>query len=177
MIFIPSDVWLSRSVPSGYTDSLFTGVLWQVLSGQQPWAEIQEDVAVIVQLYQGRTPGRPSLRPIEDLHWKFIEQCWSPAGSRPSADDVVISIQRFLSSHPPSKSLREVLVLRALSELKFTGTISHDSREDALVVPDLTNKIHEADEKFILHGSFSDVYKYLHDSDQGTKEVGADLME
>lgn len=144
--------------PSGLglrvTDSAFTYVLWQALSGEQPWAEIQRDEEVILHLAKGHKPRRPSRLPIEDQHWEFIEQCWSATESRPAANNIILSIQRFLSSCPPSKPLRDVLVLLTRSESHIS--VSDDLHED-LLIPDLTNKIHEVDEEYIHHESSSNV--------------------
>ncbi|KAF8556854.1 kinase-like protein [Imleria badia] len=169
----PEQLDLELSSPNTTQSDIYSfgNMTLMVLSGQQPWAEVREDAAVVLRLAKGLKPRRPSLRRIEDRHWEFIEKCWSRVESRPPANGVVLSIQRFLSSCPPPQPLHDVLqvVLPARSESGVL--VSHDLHEDLLVTPDLTDKIHKADGECIFHGSFSDVYKYLHDSEHGTKEV------
>ncbi|KAG6379363.1 kinase-like domain-containing protein [Boletus reticuloceps] len=79
-----------------------------VLSGKQPWSEIQREPAVIVQLSQGLKPKRPSSPPIEDQYWELIEHCWSSVGERPGAGDVVSSLQQFLRPYPPPLPLADI---------------------------------------------------------------------
>ncbi|KAF9237152.1 kinase-like domain-containing protein, partial [Melanogaster broomeanus] len=61
----------------------------KVLSGQQPWSEVQREHTVIVLLSRGQNPGRPQSRPIADQHWKFIERCWENIQERPPASHIV----------------------------------------------------------------------------------------
>ncbi|KAI9569776.1 kinase-like domain-containing protein [Boletus coccyginus] len=51
----------------------FECVGFQVLSGKQPWSEVQEDAAVVLRIAKGYKPGRPASRPVDDLHWTLIE--------------------------------------------------------------------------------------------------------
>ena len=80
---------------------IFILISFQVLSGQHPWSEIKNDMAVMFQLSRGNKPKRPSSRPIEDQHWELIQRCWSSVGDRPCTEDVVSSLQQFLRSFPP----------------------------------------------------------------------------
>ena len=75
----------------------------QVLSGKQPWSEVREDAAIVVRLADGKNPGRPESRRIDDSHWNLIQRCWSPVAQRPAADRIISTIERFLSvfSRPP----------------------------------------------------------------------------
>ncbi|KAF8843872.1 kinase-like protein [Paxillus ammoniavirescens] len=75
----------------------FGNVVLQVLSGKQPWSEMRSDVVVLLQLAKGVNPSRPQSRPIDDEHWKFIQQCWLPVQERPPATHLVPKLQHFLN--------------------------------------------------------------------------------
>lgn len=74
-------------------------IFLQVLSGKQPWTEVNSETSVIIHLHQGHKPCRPESRPIDDQHWHFIQQCWSLAEKRPTVEDIISSIQNFLNQH------------------------------------------------------------------------------
>ncbi|KAF8553421.1 hypothetical protein OG21DRAFT_1378074, partial [Imleria badia] len=57
-----------------------------VFSGKQPWLEVREDAAVVLRLAKGQKPGRPKCRDMDDLHWKLIQDCWSPIDERPTTE-------------------------------------------------------------------------------------------
>lgn len=80
----------------------------QVLSGKQPWSEVRNDVAIILRLAKGEKPARPECRTMHDLHWSFIQQCWSQMEERPTAEEIVITIQQFLDQSPQLQSLRDM---------------------------------------------------------------------
>lgn len=82
-----------------------------MLSGEQPWSELGEDVAVILRLSKGDTPGRPNSRLIDEQHWKLIEHCLSTNKNRPAAGMIMSSIMQFLERFPSSRPLREVIPL------------------------------------------------------------------
>ncbi|KAI9568809.1 kinase-like domain-containing protein [Boletus coccyginus] len=82
----------------------------QVLSGKQPWSEVREDAAVVFRIAKGYKPGRPASRPVDDLHWTLMERCWSSIEERPAAKAIIISIQQFLSSHPPFQPLCDIMM-------------------------------------------------------------------
>ncbi|KAF8551232.1 kinase-like protein [Imleria badia] len=69
-----------------------------VLSGQLPWSEFRRAAHIVLSLYHGKTPARPSFRPIDDLHWEFLESCWLKAPERPSASTAFLAFCSFLSS-------------------------------------------------------------------------------
>jgi hypothetical protein len=70
-------------------------LIHQVLSGREPWSEVNNVHAVILKLSQGGSPGRPSSRAIEDRHWAVIKACWRPAVARFSATEVVGEIEKI----------------------------------------------------------------------------------
>lgn len=96
----------------------------QVLSGKPPWSEIGEDVAVVVQLYQGRTPARPESRQIDDQYWELIEHCLSPAPNRPAANAIGSSIEDFLGVLPRSQPLRDVMALLSSQYSRQSDSLS-----------------------------------------------------
>ncbi|KAH0826266.1 hypothetical protein J3R83DRAFT_5736 [Lanmaoa asiatica] len=69
-----------------------------VLSGQLPWSEFRRAAQIVISLSQGKTPARPSFRPIDDLHWKLLESCWSGVQDRPSASSAFLAFYSFLTS-------------------------------------------------------------------------------
>ena len=82
----------------------------QVLSGEQPWSEVHEDTAIVLYLAQGRKPGRPKSRSIDDQHWNFINFCWSPIQERRPASGCIVSmIEQFLDQHPPAQPIRDLV--------------------------------------------------------------------
>ncbi|KAF9237137.1 kinase-like domain-containing protein [Melanogaster broomeanus] len=82
-----------------------------VFSGKLPWSEVGRDTAVSIYLSQGRNPGRPKSRPIDEQHWEFINRCWANIQERPPVEDIVSALQRFLASHPRPPSLGHVAQL------------------------------------------------------------------
>ncbi|KAF8553718.1 WD40 repeat-like protein [Imleria badia] len=67
-----------------------------VLTGKQPWSEVQEDAHVVLRLARGHKPGRPGSRMIDDAYWNLIQDCWSSIEERPSAKLIIFAIQRDL---------------------------------------------------------------------------------
>ena len=83
-------------------------ISFQVLSGKQPWSEIRREAAVVLQLARGNKPQRPLSPSIEDDHWELIQRCWSSIDDRPTAEDIVSSLQQFLRSFPPPTTLLDI---------------------------------------------------------------------
>ncbi|KAG9312360.1 kinase-like domain-containing protein [Chiua virens] len=104
---IDADQTSSRTTKSDVYS--FGCVALQVLSGKQPWSEVREDAAVVLRLFEGRTPGRPESRPIADLHWDLIQSCWLPIQRRPDTIGIIDAIRSFLRHCPWSPPLRDVL--------------------------------------------------------------------
>ena len=71
---------------------------FQILSGQKPYYNIDDDVLVALALTQRRTPDRPDTQALvgRDEYWSFIQRCWSkePA-ERPNADEAHKELVRF----------------------------------------------------------------------------------
>ena len=100
LIFLASPPFIPRTS---------TLIFFQVLSGKFPWSEVRQDNAVMLQLSQGYKPARPESRPIQDVHWALVEQCWAPIDQRPPADDVMSLLQDFLLLYPTSQPLCDFL--------------------------------------------------------------------
>ena len=81
----------------------------QVFSGKRPWSEVVADTAVTLCLVKGRKPGRPDSRTLNDLHWNFIQDCWSSMEERPTVEAIIPTIRQFLSSCPRSPPLCDLL--------------------------------------------------------------------
>ncbi|KAI9573268.1 kinase-like domain-containing protein [Boletus coccyginus] len=73
----------------------------QVLSGKQPWSEVQPRtvVSIALLLAQGQKPRRPDSHAIADQHWDLIQQCWLSAQERPSTDSIITTIEMFLRTN------------------------------------------------------------------------------
>ena len=68
----------------------------QVLSNEFPWPEFRW-AGIVRSLYQGQKPPRPSSRPINDLHWAFLETCWLDVQDRPPASSAFLAFYSFLT--------------------------------------------------------------------------------
>ncbi|KAG2041331.1 kinase-like domain-containing protein [Suillus americanus] len=67
----------------------FGCIILQVMTGRPPYADVRSDHQVTVLILKGKKPTRPSSPHDVDSFWDFIEKCWSDAGRRPSAVDVL----------------------------------------------------------------------------------------
>ena len=100
--------------------------LLQVLSGKQPWSEVRQDVAILFCLAKGQKPGRPECQILQDSHWNFIQQCWSPMERRPCAEAIISFIRQSLDSCPRSRPLQAVATLRSSqSDSNTTSSLDH----------------------------------------------------
>ncbi|KAG1743658.1 kinase-like domain-containing protein [Suillus paluster] len=67
----------------------FGCIMMQVLSNNLPYFGIREE-AVIIAKSKHTPPKRPTLHPIDDVYWRYLERCWSPrVERRPLVDDVL----------------------------------------------------------------------------------------
>ncbi|KAF9237887.1 kinase-like domain-containing protein [Melanogaster broomeanus] len=81
----------------------------QVMSGKQPWSEIQEDVRVMICLSKGQKPARPlfarSMTNIgvssKNVGYQSIE--------RLTANDLISTLKCFVASNPPHVPLSDLL--------------------------------------------------------------------
>ncbi|KAG1721982.1 kinase-like domain-containing protein [Suillus paluster] len=69
-------------------------IMLQVMTGQQPYANVRSDHQVTVLILKGNKPTRPSSPHIADSFWDFIKKCWNDIGHRPSA----VEVSSFLGS-------------------------------------------------------------------------------
>ena len=123
-----------------------------MLSGKQPWSEVQEDVAVVLRLANGDRPSRPASRVIDDSHWNFIQDCWSSVDEQPTAKVMISAIQRFLSHCPQSPLLCDLLrssLIHADSLVdKFSSSLRQATTED----PGRNLELLVRDKRYQLHG-------------------------
>ncbi|KAH7882644.1 kinase-like domain-containing protein [Phlebopus sp. FC_14] len=82
----------------------FGCIMLKVLSGKDPWSEIKTDMAIIFKVNEGKSPQRPSSRAIDDEYWTVIQNCWSHIDQRPSAQQIVETINIIIASLPSSPS-------------------------------------------------------------------------
>jgi len=72
----------------------FGCIVYQVLSGRQPYHDIRSDHQVVIAILRGVKPKRPVTPVIEDCHWDFIKQCWLEISKRPPIADIRDSMDR-----------------------------------------------------------------------------------
>lgn len=96
----------------------------EMLSEKPPFASNATDPAVVMDLYHGRRPARPTAAAlpngveISDAIWRCLEACWSAnADARPNASDVKTLL------------LAEVEKLSS-DEGTYASRIGHDDHED-----------------------------------------------
>ncbi|KAG8214299.1 kinase-like domain-containing protein [Butyriboletus roseoflavus] len=98
--FMPPELLHEESSNIGTAMDIFSlgcnGLL--VLSGQTPWSEFQRTAHIVLSLYDGKAPSRPSFKPMDDLHWEFLETCWLKSQDRPSASSAFLAFYSFLTS-------------------------------------------------------------------------------
>ncbi|KAG2368636.1 kinase-like domain-containing protein [Suillus spraguei] len=75
----------------------FGCIMFQVMTGQQPYADVRNNYQVTILILKGRKPARPSSPHIADPFWDFIEKCWGDAGCRPSAVEVLSLLDQVTS--------------------------------------------------------------------------------
>ncbi|KAG0700569.1 kinase-like domain-containing protein [Suillus ampliporus] len=82
-------------------------IILQVMTNQLPYASIRSNNQVAVMILKGEKPARRSSNsPIEDSVWDLIEKCWGRPKYRPTAIEVLHSLQ---SKHSVSlESIQEV---------------------------------------------------------------------
>ncbi|KAF8845927.1 kinase-like protein [Paxillus ammoniavirescens] len=169
---------IKEDIPQPMTKSdiySFGNLAFQVFSGQLPWSEVQKDAAVVLHVAEGRKPCRPKSRPVDDRHWEFIERCWSEIQERPSANDIVSTLQHFLLTPTPISEASE-----SLSPGLFTSTVTGKESCPSLIALgrplDLTGSVVKLDGHPIKNGSLANVYRCKHDSNSGTKEVAVKVF-
>ncbi|EGO24680.1 hypothetical protein SERLADRAFT_438301 [Serpula lacrymans var. lacrymans S7.9] len=89
------------NVPKATTESdiySLGSVALQVLSGKIPYYYLRQEQRVLLLLFMGHKPRRPS---IDDTHWAFINRCWSSPEHRPSVVVASLAIQRFYHDSLP----------------------------------------------------------------------------
>ncbi|KAJ7732620.1 kinase-like domain-containing protein [Mycena olivaceomarginata] len=69
----------------------FGGIMYQVLCGEIPFAEITNDIRVVFAVKDGQRPERA--QQISQVNWEFIQRCWS---SQPLKRPLLPAIHEFL---------------------------------------------------------------------------------
>ncbi|KAG1726577.1 kinase-like protein, partial [Suillus lakei] len=70
----------------------FGSITLQVLTCEAPYYNVKKDIVVLGQVLRGMKPVPPKESPIAPRHWEFIQRCWLPRASRPSAAEIVTFI-------------------------------------------------------------------------------------
>ena len=106
-LIAPQRFGLKNSRPTKSSDCYALGmVIYETVSGNLPFHE-DSDLTVFVKVLDGGCPRRGA-RFTQDL-WKVLKQCWaSPSNNRPSAEDILQSLERLpnLSEPPPGADER-----------------------------------------------------------------------
>ncbi|KAG0693212.1 hypothetical protein DFH29DRAFT_1040493 [Suillus ampliporus] len=68
------------------------------MTGRPPYVDARSDHQVTVLILKGKKPTSPSSPPVADSFWGFIEKCWSDAGNRPSAVEVLSILDQIMSA-------------------------------------------------------------------------------
>lgn len=75
----------------------FGSVMLEILSGRIPYHYVRSDAQVIIEVYLGRKPRRPSRTFVTEQQWEFIQRCWEDEVQlRPEIDDVVCTVAELL---------------------------------------------------------------------------------
>lgn len=121
------DVLAFRQVEYVVIKSMSILTFLKVLSGQQPWSEVQDDATVILHLSQGYKPSCPTSQHMNDHHWEFIQKCWSPVNDRISSEMVIHFIQGFLNDCPSSYSLKKLFASSSDADVLTLDSTSFSS--------------------------------------------------
>ncbi|KIY70147.1 kinase-like protein [Cylindrobasidium torrendii FP15055 ss-10] len=75
----------------------FGSVMLEILSGRIPYHYVRSDAQVIIEVYLGRKPRRPSRTFVNEKQWEFIQTCWDEdVERRPEVGDVVLAVAEML---------------------------------------------------------------------------------
>ncbi|KAJ7228136.1 hypothetical protein B0H12DRAFT_1003901, partial [Mycena haematopus] len=67
----------------------FGSVTLEILSGRMPYFYIKTDAQVVIEIYKGNKPRRPSQSFVTDVQWGFIQRCWAAnSEERPESGEV-----------------------------------------------------------------------------------------
>jgi len=79
----------------------------ETLSGKRPYYYYTTEQQVLLSVSQGIKPRRPARDVVSDKLWKFIQQCWAPAGQRISAQLALEYIRGFLADEGVKANMDE----------------------------------------------------------------------
>ncbi|KIK39278.1 hypothetical protein CY34DRAFT_808484 [Suillus luteus UH-Slu-Lm8-n1] len=96
----------SSARPSEQSDIFsFGGIMLQVLTNKIPYYYLPNDAAIILAMHKLEKPSRSRYPVLPEIHWQFIEECWSTdPRDRPSterADGVIRNAFYSLLSRTP----------------------------------------------------------------------------
>ena len=104
-LFVPEEFDLKDRRPTKNSDCYALGmVIYEVLSGQKPFARY-ERYAVVVRIHRGERPVRPRRvkgRWFSYDIWNMLERCWERnPGDRPRVEEVLHYLEASRSWTPP----------------------------------------------------------------------------
>ncbi|KAK7438583.1 hypothetical protein VKT23_017918 [Stygiomarasmius scandens] len=107
-LFEPKSFGLDRFRLTPETDIYAFGcVCLELYTGQPPFADIPQDSAVMLRVYHGMRPERPSGEcKMSDQLWKMVEMCWSQHfADRLKTNEVVNFMKKLSDSNTNTKTL------------------------------------------------------------------------
>jgi son of sevenless-like protein len=97
-IINPALVGHSRASASTCTDVWSFGMLsLELTTGQRPYSDIIQDIAVVICLSKGQLPSRPAVaHDLADELWAVMMKCWNKSPeSRPSMTSIKAHLKEF----------------------------------------------------------------------------------
>jgi len=161
-LIAPQRFGLKDSRPTKSSDCYALGmVIYETVSGNLPFHE-DSDLTVFVKVLEGGHPRRGA-RFTRDL-WKVLEQCWaSPSNNRPSAEDILQSLERLPNSLGPLSPRVDERVEDGVSECTVDFGFSIPSSQGSnppITLPDQENESRSQPSPLsVSSGVVRDVYR------------------
>ncbi|KAK1235366.1 hypothetical protein PQX77_001414 [Marasmius sp. AFHP31] len=77
----------------------FACVCYEIFTGLPPFAELKNDMAVMLAVHQGRCPSRPQVLELSNAMWALMTGCWNTTPeARPTADQALKKVEEMIPS-------------------------------------------------------------------------------
>lgn len=115
-LLFPEEFGFESGCPTKESDCYSLGmVIYEVLSGEVPFAAIQLEVAVIVKVLEGEHPKRPekeSGKLFTDSIWEMLNLCWKPQPQdRINARAVLLALEEGTNENIEADGDEEPLIV------------------------------------------------------------------